>query len=390
MTNTVKKSFFISFCFIVSLLVTSLGFSNLAFADSSVSISSVPTISTSSTSNIPIMGKGIGIIADNEVIMVLDTVENANKLLEDIKVKYVEDGAKTYFKQAVIVQDLEVSADQILTYEQGLELFETGRQALETYSVKSGDTAWRISNQAGITLDRLKELNPGVNPSKILTGQSLVINDHQPFIDILSTKVTTGNESIAFSVEEREDNTLSRGQTKVIQAGVEGEKTVTREITKQNGMVVANNVLSEEVLINPVNKIVARGTKDTIVSRAGSGRFIIPKVGTITSEFGPRWGRNHDGIDIGGNTGDDVVASAGGKVIRASWYSGYGNCIDISHGSGVVTRYGHLSQIYVSVGQNVEQGEVIGALGSTGNSTGPHLHFEIIIGGEAQNPMNYL
>jgi murein DD-endopeptidase MepM/ murein hydrolase activator NlpD len=124
--------------------------------------------------------------------------------------------------------------------------------------------------------------------------------------------------------------------------------------------------------------------------RRGSGRFIWPINGTFTSPFGMRWGRLHAGIDIAAPVGTSIRAADSGTVQIASWYGGYGNYTCIGHGGGVSTCYGHQSSIGVSVGQNVSQGQVIGACGSTGNSTGPHLHFEVRINGSPVDPMGYL
>lgn len=129
----------------------------------------------------------------------------------------------------------------------------------------------------------------------------------------------------------------------------------------------------------------------------GSGSLIwpCPSCHIITSEFGwrihPIYGTSkyHSGVDIGASYGATVIAADGGTVITAGWVSGYGNCVVISHGGGVSTLYGHLSSIAVSVGQGVSQGQTIGYVGSTGNSTGPHLHWEVTVSGERQNPLNY-
>ena len=116
-----------------------------------------------------------------------------------------------------------------------------------------------------------------------------------------------------------------------------------------------------------------------------TGSFVFPVASYvyISSRFGERVHpitgelKNHNGMDIASNMGTTVYAADGGKVVLAEWYGGYGNCIMIDHGNGYKTLYGHLSVIGVSEGQNVSQGAVIGAVGSTGNSTGPHLHFEV-------------
>jgi murein DD-endopeptidase MepM/ murein hydrolase activator NlpD len=99
--------------------------------------------------------------------------------------------------------------------------------------------------------------------------------------------------------------------------------------------------------------------------------------------------RHHDGMDFTAPTGTDVYATGKGKVIRAGWAQGYGNCIDIDHGYNYVSRYAHLYEIHVKRGQEVKRGEIIGLVGSTGKSVGPHLHYEVIYKGSPQNPQNY-
>ena len=109
-----------------------------------------------------------------------------------------------------------------------------------------------------------------------------------------------------------------------------------------------------------------------------------------TSPFGRRWGRAHEGVDMAGSVGTPVYATAEGTVIHAGWQSGYGNLITIRHELGTETRYGHLSRIGVKVGQKVSRGSLIGAMGNTGRSTGPHLHYEVRVNGRAVNPMTFI
>jgi murein DD-endopeptidase MepM/ murein hydrolase activator NlpD len=140
-------------------------------------------------------------------------------------------------------------------------------------------------------------------------------------------------------------------------------------------------------------KIAARlagGGGSTGPVRQGSGRFIWPVNGTFTSPFGMRWGRLHAGIDIAVPVGAGLRAADSGTVAIAGWTGGYGNYTCINHGGGISTCYGHQSSIAVSVGSNVSQGQVIGYSGNTGNSTGPHLHFEVRINGQPVDPMGYL
>ena len=125
-------------------------------------------------------------------------------------------------------------------------------------------------------------------------------------------------------------------------------------------------------------------------SAPSSSGLIWPVRGPITSPFGMRWGRLHPGIDIGAATGTPLKAAASGRVIVAAYSGGYGNLVVIDHGNGLATAYAHQSQIAVSVGQQVSQGQVIGYVGSTGFSTGPHLHFEVRVNGSPVDPMGYL
>lgn len=118
--------------------------------------------------------------------------------------------------------------------------------------------------------------------------------------------------------------------------------------------------------------------------------FYYPSIGRITSTFGSRWGRRHDGIDIAASQGTPIHASADGVVIYAGWESGYGNLVKINHSNQIQTRYGHCSRILVRVGQHVKKGDIIARVGSTGHSTGPHVHFEIRLNGTAKNPLDYL
>ena len=118
--------------------------------------------------------------------------------------------------------------------------------------------------------------------------------------------------------------------------------------------------------------------------------LIKPVSGVLTSRYGYRWGRTHTGIDIGVPTGTPVKASASGTVTFAGWKGSLGNLVVISHGNGVQTYYGHNSKILVKAGQSVSQGEVIAKAGSTGRSTGSHVHFEIRVNGSAYNPLGYV
>jgi murein DD-endopeptidase MepM/ murein hydrolase activator NlpD len=123
---------------------------------------------------------------------------------------------------------------------------------------------------------------------------------------------------------------------------------------------------------------------------ASAAGFVWPVHGVLTSGFGWRWGRMHEGIDIAVSSGTPVVAAAAGTVIVAGWMGGYGNLVVVDHGGGISTAYGHNTSVTVGVGQQVAQGQLIAYSGNTGHSTGPHVHFEVRINGAAVDPMGYL
>jgi murein DD-endopeptidase MepM/ murein hydrolase activator NlpD len=142
-------------------------------------------------------------------------------------------------------------------------------------------------------------------------------------------------------------------------------------------------------------RIAALRTGGRVAATTGSGAnptggLVWPVDGPLTSGFGPRWGRMHEGIDIGVGFGTPIGAAYAGTVVYAGWLGGYGNLVVVDHGNGLSTAYGHQQRIHVSVGDAVAQGDVLGEVGSTGNSTGPHLHFEVRVNGAAVDPLGYL
>jgi murein DD-endopeptidase MepM/ murein hydrolase activator NlpD len=132
------------------------------------------------------------------------------------------------------------------------------------------------------------------------------------------------------------------------------------------------------------------GAGSTGTGAPSAAGFIWPVNGPVTSGYGMRWGRLHEGIDIAAATGTQIWAAASGTVIYAGWLGGYGNLVVVDHGNGLATACAHASAILVSVGQSVAQGETVALVGSTGNSSGPHLHFEVRVNGTAVDPLLYL
>ncbi|MGI5888736.1 MAG: peptidoglycan DD-metalloendopeptidase family protein, partial [Oscillospiraceae bacterium] len=164
----------------------------------------------------------------------------------------------------------------------------------------------------------------------------------------------------------------------VTQAGVNGEKEVTEEIQYVNGVEVSRETVSETVTVEPQDEVITVGSKaydGEIITGSGTMAFPAPNYQFISRGYTAGY---HLGIDIAIASGSPIYAADSGTVIVSQWTdSGYGYYIIIDHGNGLKTLYGHCSQLLVSVGENVTKGQLIALSGSTGNSTGPHLHFEV-------------
>ena len=211
-----------------------------------------------------------------------------------------------------------------------------------------------------------------------------------PLIRVKTTENTVENLEIPFEIITEADESAYEGSTRVTQEGAAGSRQVTKVVSKENGVAKSYYVTDEEILAQPVTQVVAAGTMPRPAG-VGTGEFILPASGTISSQYGARWGRTHKGIDIAAPTGTPIYAADEGKVIYAAFNNGgFGNMVQIDHGNGYKTYYAHCSELLVSVGDTVAKGDLIARIGNTGRSTGAHCHFEIITGGESVNPANYI
>lgn len=209
------------------------------------------------------------------------------------------------------------------------------------------------------------------------------------YLTVKSVGFVSETEPLAYGIDYEETTTLYDGEEKVKSEGKEGEKAVVYQVELQNGIVIASAEASEAVLTEPEDQVVLIGTRN--IPSLESLFLQNPTRGTLTSRFGERWNRQHNGIDIGAASGTPITAAEGGTVVYAEYNAhGYGNLVKISHGNGIETYYAHCSEILVSEGDAVAKGDEIALVGTTGNSTGNHLHFEVRINGEAVNPLFYV
>ena len=182
---------------------------------------------------------------------------------------------------------------------------------------------------------------------------------------------------------------LYLGESKV-EEGVYGLKKDTKEITMESDKIINVTTIKEDIINDQISKKIYRGTKNPY--EHGIAFLNHPtRGGLMTSGYGERWNSFHKGIDIAGDIGDDVFAAMDGEVIYAEYNDGgYGNLIIVEHEDNMSTYYGHLSKYNVKVGDKIEKGDVIGEVGNTGFSTGPHLHFELRVDDEPVDPTGYI
>lgn len=230
-------------------------------------------------------------------------------------------------------------------------------------------------------------------------------SDSSP-VRVKTMKTVTRYETVRYETVKKNTSALYKGTKKTLQQGKNGKMLVTELVTYIDSVKTYTATVSEKIVTEPVTEIVQIGTKSSYSggSYSASKEFIWPARGAyrVSSHYGYRsasisgWSY-HGGIDIvlgsGSSAGIPVVASASGTVVTAySGWRGYGHTVVIDHGGGIQTRYAHMypGSITVRVGQKVYQGQQIGKIGSTGNSTGPHLHFEVLINGRKVNPYPYI
>lgn len=342
--------------------------------------------------------KGYSLMVDDKEIGTLKTKEELELLLEDMKKPYLEekDGKKVeevMFAEDVQIVEKNVTLDEIDTYEEIYNIVTEDLTGVEEYVVKEGDTVWSISRKYGVDEDSIYKLNPELSKKKyLMIDQKLRVSFPLHVINILTTETVEYEDTIKFETEKKEDSSLYTTQSKIIRNGKEGLKKVTAKLIRKNGIEQDREVIKEKVIEKPVNAVLAVGTRKVPTSVSRGGGFLMwPAQGRISSRYGWRWGRMHTGLDIANAFGTPIYAADPGTIVYSGYKGGYGNLVIIDHGGGgVKTYYGHMQSSTVKVGETVARGQLIGYMGSTGNSTGSHVHFEVRINNQPMDPMRYL
>lgn len=296
------------------------------------------------------------------------------------------------FGDTIEVVECYMDESELTPIGQAIEEVTKDQEKNQIYEVVSGDTLSKIAMDNELTIEKLIEMNEALEDenSMIRVGDELIITVPEPELSVEWQEEVYYEEDYEADIIYVDNNDWYTTQTKTLQEPSAGHRKVVALVSYRDRAEVNREILKEEVTYEAVPKIVERGTKipPTYIKPISGGR--------LSSNFGrrnrPTKGASsyHKGVDWAIPTGTAVMASSAGTVARAGWGSGYGYVVYINHADGRQTRYGHLSKVLVSPGQKVSQGQKIALSGNTGVSTGPHLHFEILINGSQVNPLKYL
>ena len=329
-------------------------------------------------------------------------IEDTGKIIEAI-----------YIKNKITIKKAKIPVDkQIYENEEDLSkqlLFGTTKDQAK-YTIKDGDTIGDVAFNNKISIEEFLIANPTLQDENSLLspGQEVTLGILKPQFSLVEEDHVVKREQKNFTTETRYDNNQLVGYEKVLQQGVAGENKVTQKIQKVNGETVNAVTTATEVIKEPINEIVVKGGKKSNYSAyygGGYGTVVATRgqwgwpasCSSISSPFGWRWGVLHDGTDINGcGYGSNIFAAQSGTVVQSSYKYDNGEYIVIDHHNGYYSLYAHLCGgcRYVSPGQYVEKGQVIGGMGQTGFATGVHLHFAIwsgypYRGGVALNAMQF-
>lgn len=344
---------------------------------------------------------GVIIYADGSEIARVESLEAANKVLDEVQKYYLNklnykdyQILSTNIKEKITTEQTLMEPEKIVDVDETVEKIVNGKGVEKTYTIKNGDTIWDIAFENGMTVEEIQAANPNINLDKISIDQKIKLAVSEPYINVEIVANVKAVEEIPYTVKNVNDSKMYQGTSKVTVKGKTGSAQVEKKVTVLNGDVTKEEITKSTVITAAVEQVVTVGTKkkssSSYVASSSTGRFSWPARGIITSRYGRRWGELHTGIDIAVPRGTTVKAADSGVVSFAGWNGGYGYCVIINHTNGYQTLYGHNSKLSVKVGQEVSKGQKIAASGSTGRSTGPHVHFEVRKNGVAQNPSSYL
>lgn len=348
-----------------------------------------------------VLDKDILTDAINELVISFIDKEEYQQYLNETQTQIENEG--TIIENVYIKEQIKIKKDYISTNE---TIFTNSKDLAEyllygsentkkTYTVKEGDTITSISEKNEISNNIFLIINKDITSENALlyTGQQVIVNKVSPIITVVEEVHSVANEDVKYQTVTKEDKNFIRGYTKVIQEGKNGKSIVTRKIKKENGQIT-NAVIVESIVIKESqSKIVKVGARtEYLVANTKYWAWPLNSAYTVSDNYGYRLHpiynivKMHNGLDLAARCGTPIYAANDGTVVTSKYHYSFGHYIDIDHNNGYITRYAHMSERLAEVGEAVHMGQLIGKMGSTGDSTGCHLHYEVIKNGSNMNP----
>lgn len=304
-------------------------------------------------------------------------IMSSEKLSDD---KQLHDAIASISEHMTRAYRISVNANETVCIESSDSLETVLELIIEKLGIAGAD------NQIEEDIDVKEEVIPDINVYSAEDAAEYLVKNS--LVNVVSAVSVSKQTEYIPEENTVNDDSLYEGVREIITPGKNGSQILT-ETKLYTNQGLSDTKSASEIIDQGTPAYVRVGTKPRPAG-VGSGSFLVPASGKLTSNFGARWGRNHNGIDIGASTGTPVYASDDGIVTCSEYKNSFGNLIKIDHQNGYETYYAHNSQLLVSEGETVKKGQLIAKVGSTGNSTGPHCHFEIHYKGEILNPSNYI
>ena len=325
-------------------------------------------------------------LSSNDFSISVDSAETARQILESAEREY---DTKAEWDISIVSNQNEQFTEFSYTIEDSEEMEEAIFNYMVEHEVSRTEASINVHEFVSVGFSDALEIRPiYTDRSAIQTGDAAIkkaLNENKGNIGVLVVKRSNYDEEYDAPPQYVEDTSMYAGQTETIDPGERGQRNVTVDISYINGKETKRDIVFQTVFKEPVAAILKAGT-------IPAPTFVQPVTNCyLSSGYGYRWGTIHQGNDYAASMGEPIFASCPGVVVEVIHSDvGYGNNVIIKHDDHFTTRYAHMSETACEVGQEVKQFEVIGYVGSTGNSTGPHCHFEIMVDGVQHDPFEFL
>lgn len=344
-----------------------------------------------------------GIIVDGELLGVTTEGEKLLATLNEIKAPYVDPAnpnmTAEFIKDVKLIDGVYFTTS-ITEVQPIIETLKGQVSGRKVYFVEKGDSPSGIATKLGIPLKDLYSLNPQIDPNvtkrvKMQVGDELLVSNAVEYLQVKTVERVTRQLDIQHETVKTNSQDMAWGSQKTVVKGANGLEERIVDVTRIGGIVVDETIIESKILQEPITEELIIGVKlanGGVAGDASTGSMIWPVPASYSMSRG--WMRGHLALDITAPRGTPIVASDNGIVLfagrGAGSYWSYGNYVSIQHSTGITTLYAHMNAVGTTSGSYVTKGQVIGYVGSTGNSSGNHCHFETIVGGSRLDPFKYV